>query len=451
MTENERDKLSGKVNPFYVDLKARCEHFIKKATYYGKSEASIDSFKEAYNNVVGRRSWINDQKIIIKFMRELLEKFIAVEFHDNSYLQEDLVHIYECLHEMLDLRLRNHGAVCGSSDLFTTLLKMEPDIEASLQRGAIKYGFLKQRKWHQWSIFVLIRWVLLWNWWPVKSISQEGKALWQDAVEFQNNADGTRAHLRREMRHLREFYQATRESETAGVVFLSATIVFVVSVVFTVFRFVSLWGDSEAQWVDTLLDVTAGAAFATLFAALLAVQHLFRKQRHLWTLDRRLAGRAKTDVATCRVRRITRFQELITILRILANVFAIMALPVAVTHEWIGSDSKAGVYLAVIAVCLAVGSTVLFFLMEFSIRYNLPCALGKAVCEPFRDEIEEYYRSFSGPSLGLKPPDAVEKETWDYTSREFLSKYRFDTVLAADRFGTLFQHLQSGKVLEKEQ
>jgi hypothetical protein len=72
------------------------------------------------------------------------------------------------------------------------------------------------------------------------------------------------------------------------------------------------------------------------------------------------------------------------------------------------------------------------------------------VCEPFRDQIERTYNSYarSGRVLELEAQLAIEKDSWEYTAREFLHKYRFDTVFAADRFGTIVQHIQSGNKMD---
>ena len=73
------------------------------------------------------------------------------------------------------------------------------------------------------------------------------------------------------------------------------------------------------------------------------------------------------------------------------------------------------------------------------------------LCEPFRDEIERIKNSFSrsgGHALELETAQVIEKDTWEYTAREFLHKYRFDTVFAADRFGTIVQHIQSGNKMD---
>ena len=138
-----------------------------------------------------------------------------------------------------------------------------------------------------------------------------------------------------------------------------------------------------------------------MFAALLAVQHyLFCKQCHLWTLDCHLAGCAKMGLAMRRISQITMFQELITILWISANAFTIMALPVAVMHEWMGSGLIPRLeYLAVIMVCLPFIERCSSFSWNFWFSTTTLCMLGKAICEPFRDEIEEYYHSFSGPAM----------------------------------------------------
>jgi hypothetical protein len=50
--------------------------------------------------------------------------------------------------------------------------------------------------------------------------------------------------------------------------------------------------------------------------------------------------------------------------------------------------------------------------------------------------------------LELEAKQKVEKDVWEYTAREFLHKYRFDTVFAADRFGTIVQHIQSGNKMD---
>jgi hypothetical protein len=82
----------------------------------------------------------------------------------------------------------------------------------------------------------------------------------------------------------------------------------------------------------------------------------------------------------------------------------------------------------------------------FSDLHVLFAIYCRQVCEPFRAQIEELKASYTKQSQEITLENDVELETeaWEYTAREFLDQYRFDTVFAADRFGTILQHLQSG-------
>jgi hypothetical protein len=87
---------------------------------------------------------------------------------------------------------------------------------------------------------------------------------------------------------------------------------------------------------------------------------------------------------------------------------------------------------------------VFFFIVEFVVRYNLSPKLGEFVCESFRDEIEAMFRVLSLPINDIDTKQVQERETWEYMAREFLHRYRFDTVFAADRFGSILQYIQAG-------
>mmetsp|Transcript_26275 Transcript_26275/g.43161 ORF Transcript_26275/g.43161 Transcript_26275/m.43161 type:complete len:172 (+) Transcript_26275:3-518(+) len=156
----------------------------------------------------------------------------------------------------------------------------------------------------------------------------------------------------------------------------------------------------------------------------------------------------------------TRVQLLVSFLRIAANVCAIIALPWSIYVGDVEPEISGGckskqqcvegingsVWLAALGVCFAVLSVFVFFYMEYRIRYNFDPALGVAVCVPFRDYLMDLYHSFRAPSLGVEAPDKEEKECWGFVARHFLRAYRFDTVLAADRFGTIFSFIQGGNV-----
>jgi len=96
------------------------------------------------------------------------------------------------------------------------------------------------------------------------------------------------------------------------------------------------------------------------------------------------------------------------------------------------------------AVSGAIGATTFFFIIEYVVRYNLDPNLGPYICESFRDEIEVMFKILSLPINDIDAKQVQDRETWEYVAREFLHKYRFDTVFAADRFGAIFQYIQSG-------
>lgn len=105
---------------------------------------------------------------------------------------------------------------------------------------------------------------------------------------------------------------------------------------------------------------------------------------------------------------------------------------------------EAPFWIALGSVCSALLATVLFFAIEYRVRYDLTPRLGEFVCEAFRDEIELMYQVLEKPTNDIETKQQQEKETWEYVAREFLHKYRFDTVFAADRFGSILQYIQSG-------
>ena len=71
------------------------------------------------------------------------------------------------------------------------------------------------------------------------------------------------------------------------------------------------------------------------------------------------------------------------------------------------------------------------------------------MCEPFRERIENIKTAYTKTeSVEIETTLKLEREAWEYTARQFLHEYRFDAVFAADRFGTILQHLQSGNKLD---
>lgn len=85
--------------------------------------------------------------------------------------------------------------------------------------------------------------------------------------------------------------------------------------------------------------------------------------------------------------------------------------------------------------------------MWYSSVPQLDPKLGPQVLEPFRDEILALKSRFVDPragGVGIETDQNIERDIWEYTAREFIHRYRFDTVFDSDRFGAIFQYLQAG-------
>ena len=149
-----------------------------------------------------------------------------------------------------------------------------------------------------------------------------------------------------------------------------------------------------------------------------------------------------------RIRRVTFTQILLTALRLGVSMAAAVALPWNVAQRGFEAQIKAPReiprYVALGAICGAILATLFFFLVEYVVRYNLSPKLGEYVCESFRDEIQNMFQVLALPINDIETKQVQERETWEYVAREFLHKYRFDTVFAADRFGSILQYIQSG-------
>jgi hypothetical protein len=249
--------------------------------------------------------------------------------------------------------------------------------------------------------------------------------------------------LRREIRDLDGLYWATRESDIASLIFMSSFLVFVSSIVFTIARIFH---------IAVLEKIAFWATTTSALGAILATFHFWRKFLILVKLMATLGIKIRNAKSPAdrdnirKVRGVTFTQILLTLARLFAAGAAAVALPwsVAASGFVLDMDGSIPFWIALGAVCTAVGSTIFFFVVEYVVRYNLSPKLGEFVCESFRDEIEDMYIVLSVPANEIDTKQVQERELWEYVAREFLHRYRFDTVVAADRFGSILQYMQGG-------
>jgi hypothetical protein len=251
--------------------------------------------------------------------------------------------------------------------------------------------------------------------------------------------------LGREIRDLESLYWATRESDIASLIFMTGFLVFITSIVFTIARIFR---------IQVLLNIAFWASLASALGAVLATFHLWRKFWILVKLASTLGSKSRTAPSSDdryniqKVRRVTWTQIALTAARLVSAAAAAIALPWSVAQNAFGdrinTNEDAPFWVAFGAVCAAVGSTIFFFLVEYKVRYNLSPKLGEFVCESFREEIEALRTVLSLPMNDIDAKQVQQRETWEYVAREFLHRYRFDSVFAADRFGSILQYIQGG-------
>lgn len=453
LDKNTRKKVGAHDNPFLVDLEAKKQKFVKDVYYYNMCDS--EEFLEDYRDL---REQINQPDAVVHFQKLLSTYYIAEVYQVNSYLQEDLVKLYKACEEILDMLSDESNKARESNQTFHFFDRINdfgPRLERSLQRGHIYWGFLKQRQFRDWDICIVIRyfWSLLCFssrhcQVPLSSVENETYGIIKEAKAIYDIRQGS--NLKREIRDLEYLYWATRESDIASMIFVSASLVFIVSWIFTISRLVTRLGGPS-----TVTDVGFWASLASAIGAILAAFHFVRKSMILvglwWTLGGKIraAGPDKeARRALGRVKGVTFIQLLLTLARLGAALGSAVALPWSVAQnafpDKITTDESIPLWIALGAFCAAVGATVFFFLVEYIVRYNLPPKLGEFVCEAFREELETTYKVLSLPENSIDTKQAQARKAWEYVARDFLHRYRFDTVFAADRFGSILQYIQGG-------
>jgi hypothetical protein len=448
-----RKKIPPKNNPYFVDLEKKKQRFIDDVKYYDIDDP--DEFLDDYSSL---RQQINQAKAVKRFQKLLATYYIPEVYHANSYLQEDLVEIFKVCDEIL-AELSEAANMMRETNrsfhFFLRLAEFGPRLEQSLQRGHVYWGFYKVRKFREMDLCLIFRYFcsLLccssssFNI-PLSTIENETYGIIKEAQAVYDIHNG--AFFKREIRDLEYLYWATRESDIASMIFVSSALVFIVSWIFSISRIITRLGGPSV-----VTDLGFWASLASAIGAILAAFHFARKSLILMGLWCTLGGKVRTASShedsrrvLQQVKGVTFIQLLLTFARLGAALGAAVALPWSVGQnafpDKIRTDESIPLWIALGSFCAAVGSTILFFLVEYVVRYNLSPALGEFVCESFREELESMYEVLSLPENEIDTKQAQERETWEYVSREFLHRYRFDTVFGADRFGAILQYIQGG-------
>ena len=466
MERKTQDTVPEDYNPFLIDLEQKVEKFIYNVEYYDMDEPKefIDDYGELKANV-------NNPLAIRVFQGKVAGYYLPDVYHVNSYLQDSLVDIYKICEDMHTQFTQEIDASKGNDmarHLFNRLTYFSQFLDDSLQRGYIYWGFLKQRKFLHGDICICLRYfyslfccACSGGRTPLAPIQTETLGILRETRKL-SGVHGKKV-LRREIRDLEYLYWATRESDVASLIFVAALLVHIVSWFFTIARLIAFLGGPSS-----VTDYAFWAMTASGLAAFLAAFHFQRKFFILIGLWCSLIGKSwgaedkENRRALGRVRGVTFTQLLLTLLRLVTAIAAVASLAWSVASnaypeqvesfaDRVGLDDSIPFWIALGAVCAAAGSTIFFFIVEFVVRYGLNPKLGEYVCEAFREEIESMYKALTLPENDIAPKEVQEKETWEYVAREFLHKYRFDTVFAADRFGSVLQYVQGGMESRSEE
>jgi hypothetical protein len=403
------------------------------------------------------------------FMDLIVTKLLPDTYQVNSYLQEHLVDIYSTLDEMKRASQSEYsvGLVGKAAILFYRFVRFGPRVETTLQRGNIHFGFIRSRILRHSHVITLFTW--LWSKIYItrtsvgslpKSIDAAKKAAGgvlkpitsENAQILAQMIDVSKSYgknvLQREIQDVRLHGTSTRESHITSVLILASLASFFGAIISTISNF-GVWTDLyQFDELSSTGRFIFGAV--TPLSAVMSFFFLARKFVHLVGVGSALRPRAGDCPQTNRVLFLTRTQQVITTMRIVASVGTAISLPwglVVLEHEAFAIEPPerfVPIYIAVSSLGLHLFSKLYQFYVEYTQRYQLDPKLGEFVCGGFLDEIEKTRASFALPINDIETRQVQERRLWEYTAREFLHNYRFDTVFAANRFGNILQYLQSG-------
>jgi len=451
MQKNAQDDVTQRDlnnNPFILQVSRNVEQFRADLQYYGLKET--EEFTAEYAQF--QRN-CNDPEAVARFKESIALKFAANVYYDNSYVQAALIDIYRTLDDM-DYLLTFGQSLRVTDEarpLFDRVSAFEARLKKSLQLGRVRWGFVKNRRFMHWNIVTAIRYFI--------SLFCCASARRQSCLApIQTETLGIARQLkrvsgihqgqilRREVRDMDGLYWATRESDIASLIFMTGLSVFFLSIIISIGNIIR-WSKLSQGAGLVLLPVA-------FLGASLAVFHLVRKMGILLRLLSILSRKASTDVqqkSLRTIRNVTFVHTILIFMRLFTAATAMIFQPLAfynAVHSFFGFENPINPdyapWVALITFLSAVLATIMFFFVEYLIRYNLPVDLGAVIGRTFQSELYAIYNDVKARKNDIDTMQQQEKENWDYTAREFLHLYRFDTVFAADRFGGILQFIQAG-------
>merc|ERR1719491_92931 len=153
------------INPFYREINDLSIQFVKDCHYYDqKSTGEFNQHKYEPTEFMNefRTFAINpcDDESAVAFLSSLQTKLLPVVFQENSYLQESLTDLTVVLKRLIEYNDRRHttsaDASSAASILFERAHHFENRLDGSLQRGNVRWGFFKSRKFRHGHLFTTL-------------------------------------------------------------------------------------------------------------------------------------------------------------------------------------------------------------------------------------------------------------------------------------------------------
>lgn len=496
MSKADRDSVTRKNNPFMRSLDEKVKVFLHHVHYYDYPPPK--EFQESYKILgLGR----NDPSAIENFLTELATKFLPDTYYVNSFLQQELVEIYSVVEEMHRLetstqRVSPHVSAAAMA-LFERLLLFGLRLEATLQRGEIKFGAFRESRLQDYSVVTVFKFVYS-CFYPVRKRTTgcflglprtvaESKAasmgyfkpISTETLEIHAQMRALESlvaapSLRRETVDMQYLYCATNESNLSSITIVAASCSALV-LMLSVIGLLAVLGEADINRpssTNQLEDVgiqfdlydkwegqlQQGSAFVigiitSPLIALLGVYYLLRQMRQqlhcMFAISSKISSLKKNETNAAahlwHIRNLLVCQHIVSVMRCAAAAAAAIALPwnQAVARGWYPDAIIAG-WLSVGSAVLMIISVIFQWIVDYVIIYNLDAKLGEYVCKAFEIDIMQMRSEFDWPLNSTVTRQEQEREAWEYTAKNFLHKYRFDAMLSANPFSSIFQYIKSG-------
>ena len=442
--EDRKANFDG-INPFFEELEGKKKKFVEDVVYYGLEDP--DEFIYDYKRLLER----SDQPAAFKHFQKLLATYYIPDVYQvNSYVQDSLVELYKVCDEI-------HTFMTQIDDRFGREEKGNiPHLFSRVSNFYINLKLSSDSRLGNSNLYLTCRYL-----WSLVCCSSSSREFPMSSIE--NESAGiikemrlvSKAHkgsiLKRQIQDMEYLRRAMLETDKGAMVFVWAALIFVASTIYGISRIIAITVGNNSF----LTAVGLWSQLVSVFAALVAFRYYafcFCHSLWLWVkLGVKISAKKLDKDTRHGLRKIKSFvfvQYLLTIIQLCLVLSSITAVSWCVAATafpdkiWMGKIIP--IYIALVAFCIVMGAMVFSLFLEFIFGYNLPPKLGEVVYEAFREEIEYLYVTLATSQNRFDTKLSLERITREYVAREFLHKYRFDTIFGSDRCGSILQCLQCG-------